>query len=102
MDKSTDASITLSIDVERLAAALAAHLAHHLRPIMMERGRDVVEPSPLQPLATILDVSPAAARMRLMRDPELRAIGLRAGRRLLFRRGDVEALLAVRTRDERR
>ena len=53
----------------------------------------------LQPLAVILGVSPRAALGRLSRDPELRALGLRCGRRLVFRRGEVEALLSSRQRD---
>jgi hypothetical protein len=94
--------MTLSIDLGQLVTAIAAQVAEPLRAVIRDEIRSAgVEraAAALQPLATILDVSPAAARMRLKRDPALRDVGLRAGRRLLFRRADVEALLAARTRD---
>ena len=52
----------------------------------------------LEPLGAILGCTPDAARMRISRDDELASLGLRVGRRLLFRRSDVMALLAERQR----
>ena len=52
----------------------------------------------LEPLGAILGCTPDAARMRISRDGELASLGLRVGRRLLFRRSDVMALLAERQR----
>lgn len=51
---------------------------------------------PLQPLATILGCSPRAALGRLANDSELRALGHRLGRRLVFRPSEVRHLLASR------
>jgi len=43
----------------------------------------------LEPLGAILGCTPDAARMRISRDGELASLGMRVGRRLLFRRSDV-------------
>ena len=50
----------------------------------------------LEPLGAILGCTPDAARMRISRDGELASLGLRVGRRLLFRRSEVLALLSRR------
>lgn len=50
----------------------------------------------LEPLSSILGCSPDAARMRLHRDGELASLGVRVGRRLLFRRSEVLVFLAQR------
>lgn len=94
----------IAIDVEALAAALAQKVGDALRPIVRDEvraARAEEKERALEPLAAILGVSAAAARMRLSRDADLRALGLRVGRRLMFRRADVEAFLAERTRGER-
>ena len=52
----------------------------------------------LEPLGAILGCSSDAARMRISRDGELASLGLRVGRRLLFRRSEVMHLLAERQR----
>ena len=52
----------------------------------------------LEPLSAILGCTPDAARMRISRDGELASLGLRVGRRLLFRRSEVMHLLAERQR----
>lgn len=44
----------------------------------------------LLPLPEVLGCTPAAARMRLRRDPALRQLGIPIGRRILFKRSDVE------------
>ena len=46
----------------------------------------------LLPLAKILSISPRAALGRLERDEELRKLGLRVGRRVLFRPDEVRSL----------
>ena len=56
----------------------------------------------LEPLGAILGCTPDAARMRISRDGELASLGMRVGRRLLFRRSDVMALLAQRQRQGKR
>ena len=50
----------------------------------------------LEPLGSIIGCSPDAARMRISRDEELASLGVRVGRRLLFRRSEVMVLLAQR------
>jgi hypothetical protein len=100
-----EVAMTVPINVEPLVTAIAERVAELVRPIIQDelRSREGLQGgATLQPLATILDVSTAAARMRLIRDPELRSLGLRAGRRLLFRPADVEALLAARARESSR
>lgn len=52
----------------------------------------------LEPLAEILGVSRAAANMRLSRDPALRALGVRSGKRIVFQRSAVLAYLAAQGR----
>jgi hypothetical protein len=54
---------------------------------------------PLVPLAKILGCTPRAALGRLERDQELRGLGHRLGRRLVFRGSEVRALLAGRQRE---
>lgn len=46
---------------------------------------------PLRPLSAILSISPRAALGRIDRDPGLRKLGVRVGRRLLYRSADVQA-----------
>ena len=95
----------LSIDVDALVAAIAADVVAQIVPSIRDELRNArveAAEAALAPLATILGVSRAAARMRLSRDLALRDLGLRVGRRLLFRRADVETLLAARTREARR
>jgi hypothetical protein len=53
---------------------------------------------PLQPLSKILQITPRAALGRLGHDPELRGLGHRLGRRLVFRASEVRHLLASRAR----
>jgi hypothetical protein len=55
----------------------------------------------LEPLGAILGCTPDAARMRISRDGELASLGMRVGRRLLFRRSDVMVLLAERQRQSK-
>jgi hypothetical protein len=55
-----------------------------------------VADEPLQPLGKILGCSPRAALGRLANDAELRGLGHRLGRRLVFRASEVRHLLASR------
>jgi hypothetical protein len=50
----------------------------------------------LRPLAVILNKTSKAASSQIARDPGLRALGVPSGRRLLFRRSDVETYLRLR------
>jgi hypothetical protein len=52
----------------------------------------------LEPLASILGISAKAACERCRRDPELRALGIRSGRGLVFKRSAVEGYLAAKGR----
>jgi hypothetical protein len=85
---------------EQIAAKLAPQMQRAVESAVQRALADVAE-SALEPLDKILGVSVAAARMRLNRDPELRALGLPVGRRLFFRRAEVNALLATRARSGR-
>jgi hypothetical protein len=53
----------------------------------------------LLPLAKILGVSNKAAHMRMVRDPELRKLGVHVGRRVLFKRAVVESYYAQQRSD---
>lgn len=79
-----------------VAAALEP-LANMVADKVAARTADSNEP--LQPLATILGISPRAALGRLSRDPELRGLGHRLGRRLVFSPSAVRFVLAERQRD---
>lgn len=87
--------------IEQLIARAVTPLAEELRALRaaveqltaQQRGPELL------PLCRILEISPRAALGRLSRDAELRGLGLRAGRRLLFRRAEVEALFAQRQRE---
>lgn len=48
------------------------------------------------PLAKIFGISSKAANARIMRDPELRKIGLQVGKSVLFKRAAVEAYYAAK------
>jgi hypothetical protein len=72
---------------EALADAVRAVVHEEIRLALAEQ-RDT-----LKPLSAILGISAAAARMRITRDPRLRAVGFPIGRRLLFRAHEVEAYL---------
>ncbi|NJO55383.1 MAG: hypothetical protein HC834_02390 [Rhodospirillales bacterium] len=71
-------------------ATLTSIVEDAVRRVVVEQAESLV------PLSAILDISPDAARMRINRDPELAAIGVRVGRRHLFRRSDVIAYMRRR------
>jgi hypothetical protein len=93
----------MSLDAS-LRAAVGAELApvlEELRQVRaeLEQLRQASTPPAMLPLGKILAISPRAALGRLDRDPALRALGLRLGRRLLFRPEEVRSLLAQRQRE---
>ncbi len=65
---------------------------------LMDRLGSASTDDRLAPLHEIIASSPAAARMRLTRDKKLAALGVRDGRRLLFRPSIVRAYLSERPR----
>lgn len=71
------AQLTANLD-ERIEAAVDRVLQRH-------------QSEALQPLEKIIGGSVAAARMRINRSAELRSLGVRVGKRLLFRREEVLA-----------
>ncbi len=75
-----------------------AALTEALRPVVAEELARATKAPALEPLATILGCSLPAARMRELRDPELRALAVQSGRRRLYRRDQVLQLLEVRFR----
>jgi hypothetical protein len=90
-------------------AALRALLAAELVPVLEEQRalraevaelRAASKPPELEMLGRILGCSHRAALGRAERDAQLRGLGVRLGRRLLYRRAEVMALLAARTRGE--
>lgn len=89
LDQTLEAIAALPDEVRALRAELAD----------LRRAVDAAQPESLTPLSDILGCSKRAALGRLTNDPELRALGLRVGRQLRFRRHEVEALLAERQRD---
>lgn len=92
------------IDLDAVAAAAAERTAQRVLdqlPSIIRGELQRRDEDKLLPLAAILGCSSKAATTRLSRDGELRALGLRVGRRLLFRRAEVEAFLAQRTRGGR-
>jgi len=59
----------------------------------------MLEADKARPLERIIDLpSAAAARMRVARDPELRRLGFKVGRRVMFRPSEVIAYLRLRGR----
>ena len=76
-------------ELERIKTALADEVVRRLA----ERTQ------PLERFEVIVGKSPGAAKAFLSRHPVIRALGIRVGRSLLFRRE--ELLLALRQRDDR-
>jgi hypothetical protein len=91
--------------------ALRAIVGAELMPVLdelravrseLEALRAQSKPAEFVPLTAIIagangePISPRAALGRLDRDPELRALGHRVGRRLLFRAAEVQQLFAER------
>ncbi len=74
-------------------------LAEALRPIVADELDRVLKANGehLAPLATIVGSSVRAAAARLRRDNGLRALGIPIGRRLFFRRSEVELYLKQRS-----
>jgi hypothetical protein len=79
-------------------AALAVALAPLVADAVIARI-NATQSQTLLPLAKILSISPRAALGRLSRDAELRTLGHRLGRRLVFRPNEVHQLLAQRQRE---
>ena len=96
----------MAIDLaSELVAALCspdgrATLAEAIAPAVDDivRRRLAEQAEQLQPLGEILGCSRAAANARIARDAGLRALGIPSGRRLLYRRSDVEMYLRSRRR----
>ncbi|MCU1277076.1 MAG: hypothetical protein JWM53_622 [bacterium] len=96
----------ITINVEHEAVTLLkspevkAALADALRAIVREEVRSALaeQAEQLAPLAKILGCSSPAAGARLRRDPELRKLGVQIGRRVLFKRSDVEGYYRARGR----
>jgi len=91
---------TVDALLKQLGDRLALQIAEALRPIIRSEVAAAMadRTEVLQPLAAILGISPDAARARINRDPELARLAVRIGRRSLFRRSDVEALVVKRNR----
>jgi hypothetical protein len=92
------------IEVLMIDDAVRAAVRAEVAPVLDElrRLRSMVEHKStgpaLEPLDKILpNCSTAAARMKIARDPGLRALGLRVCRRLLFSRDKVVAYFAQRS-----
>jgi hypothetical protein len=87
-----------SLDLDAIARAAADQAAERvlrelpaaLRRVLDERAKK------LEPLAEILSIGRDAARKRLARDHELRALGVVVGRQWKGKRSVVEAHLAAR------
>lgn len=88
---------TIAIVVRRELAALLEPMIPRIAEAVTKRTSEVDEP--MQSLGKILGISPRAALGRLSRDPALRALALRVGRRMMFRPSEVRALFAQRTRE---
>lgn len=88
------AALRSSDGMAAVADAVRGVVADEVRRVLAEQGEQ------LRPLNEILSCSRPAANARLARDPGLRALGVPVGRRLLFRRSDVEAYLKTRGRGE--
>jgi hypothetical protein len=89
-------------ELDRLAERLAPTLIEALAPAVADlvvSKLQAAQSAQLVPLSDILGISKRAALGRLSNDPELRALGLRVGRQLRFRRHEVESLLAERHRE---
>jgi hypothetical protein len=91
-----------------LERALLAVFDDALRPVLSELAalrqevaalRQQTAPLELEPLGKILGCSPRAALARASRDPELRRLAVRLGRRRFYRRSEVMQLLAQRERE---
>jgi hypothetical protein len=89
LDETLDILATLPAKIESLTARLD-ELAQKVNAQSVE---------PLLPLCKILNISTRAALGRLANDAELRALGHRLGRRLVFRPSEVRHLLAHRERE---
>jgi hypothetical protein len=92
----------LDFGTEILGALRNAEVRASLRELMIEAAEEGARRAlekhaeTWEPLGKILGCSNDAARMRISRDPELAAIGMRDGRRVMFRRSQVLALLSLR------
>jgi len=95
--------VILDVASEVRAALAAAGLDGPALDERIERAVERVlsrrEEGALLPLDKILGCTARAAQARLARDPDLRALGHRLGRRTLFRPAEVRAHLAWRQRD---
>ena len=76
-------------DLDQIARAVATHLA---------RTREGDGHAALEPLSTILGISPEAARMRELRTDGIRKLAIVVGRRRMYRREDVAAFFANKNR----
>jgi len=90
--------VTLDAAIGTLPELLATLRRLEERTARIEEAITKPAPAPLEPLAAILGCSLDAARRRLSRDPELRKLAVKVGRRDMFRRGEVEAYFASATR----
>jgi hypothetical protein len=86
------------IDLEAIAQraadlAVAKEREQHKRDLAEVLAQLAETPRPLE---AIMGIKRAAANARIARDAGLRALGVPSGRRLLFKRGDVESYLRLR------
>lgn len=89
--------MTLDAAIASLPEVLAALRRIEQRVERIEASVTTPAPAPLETLAGILGCTADAARRRLSRDAELRRLGVRAGRSLVFRRDEVLAFYAARS-----
>jgi hypothetical protein len=92
--------MALVVDLDLIARRAAEEVLDRIGDVLEERLRKVMAANveKLEPLAVILGISGKAACERCRRDDGLRALGVRSGRRLLFKRSAVESYLASRGR----
>jgi hypothetical protein len=90
---------TVDFAIRFVVAEEVRPILDELRQLRVEVGElhKVAAPTDkLVPLCKILEITPRAALGRLANDPELRGLGHRLGRRLLFDPGAVRLLLSQR------